>query len=623
MKQLTPEAWTTIVKPGSRVFIGSGAAVPFALVESMLASVSSFHDVELTHIHTIGEMPWIAKRYDDTLRTNTFFLTPSIQKAVAAGRADYTPCPLSDVPSLFGGHLLPVDVALIQVSPPDADGYVSLGVSVDVVKSAVKAARTVVAQINPAMPRTGGDARIPMRRIHYTLEETRDLPTVDWAKPREAQLIAAQYAAQLVEDGSTIQAGLGNTPQIVLAALKNHRHLGIHTGLFSDPMRELIECGAVDNSRKRYHAGKVVCSHFIGSQKLYDFADQNEMFEMRPSDWVGDVARIGKNDHMVAIHGAYEVDLTGQVVRDSRGHRFYGGMGSTQDFIRGAARSKGGRPLIVLTSMSDDGKSSRIVSGFKPGSGVNTGRGDVHYVVTEYGIARLRGKSIRERVLNMVEVAHPDQREKLLRDAHKWGWIPKFYNVTPKGVAERTEAIESRKVSFKGREFTFRPLHPSDTRSLQQFFYSHTEETVNMRYGHHKDRMSDEAAYKLSSVDQSVDLAFALFEEKGQRQEIEAIGRFYQDPSGKSAEVAFMVGEKVRRLGMSKFLLGELAMVAQKRGLKTFWASVLKRNKPMAALFLKYGAEREAYFGEDSDEYTMSVDQLVKLLDKKASQSKK
>lgn len=611
MKQLTPESWAKIVKPGSRVFIGSGASVPFAVVDSMLDSSTDFRDVELTHIHTIGEMPWINEKYEGHLRTNTFFLTPLIQTAVAAGRADYTPCPLSDVPSLFGGHLLPVDVALIQVSPPDEKGYVSLGISVDVAKAAIKAAKTVVAQINPRMPKTTGMARISTRRIHYYMEAEADLPILEWAKPRAAQLKAAEYAAQLVEDGSTIQAGLGNTPQIVLEALKNHKHLGIHTGLFSDAMMELVNCGAVDNSMKSFHRDKIVCSNFMGTRKLYDFVHENEMFEMYPSDWVGDVANIQKNHKMVAIHGAYEVDLTGQVVRDSRGHQFYGGMGSTQDFIRGAGHSKEGRPLIVLTSMSDDGKNSRIVSGFKPGSGVNTGRGDVHYVVTEYGIARLRGKSIRERVLNIVEVAHPDYREQLLSDAHGWGWIPKFYNVTPKGIMDGSEGVESKSVYFKGRRFTFRPLHPSDTRSLQEFFYSHSQETVNMRYGHAKNRMTDEAAYKLTSVDQSADLAFALFEEKGQRQEIEAIGRFYQDPSGESAEVAFMVGEQVRRMGMSIFLLGELAKVAKSRGIIRFWASVLKRNKPMGALFLKYGAEKEMLMGEDSDEYVMSVDEIL------------
>lgn len=614
VKPLTPDAWGKIVRPGSRIFIGSGASVPFAVVDSMLQASDDFRDVELTHIHTIGEMPWVAKKYDGSLRTNTFFLTPSIQKAVAAGRADYTPCPLSDVPLMFGGHLLPVDVALIQVSPPNADGFVSLGVAVDVVKAAVKVARCVVAQINPSMPRTSGAAKLSAKKIHYFLEKKHALPILNWDKPRAAQLKAAEYAAQLVEDGSTIQAGLGNTPQVVLAALKNHKHLGIHTGMFSDAMMKLVKCGAVDNSLKHYHEGKVVCSNVLGTKKLYDFVHENDLLEMQPSDWVGDVARIQKNDRMVAIHGAYEVDLTGQVVRDSRGHRFYGGMGSTQDFIRGAGHSKHGRPLIVLTSMTDDGKHSRIVSGFKPGSGVNTGRGDVHYVVTEYGIARLRGRSIRERVLNMVEVAHPDHRENLLRDAHKWGWIPKFYNVTPTSLADASSEVESRRVKFKDESFMFRPLHPSDTRALQEFFYSHTAETVNMRYGHVKDTLNNESAYKMTAVDQTKDIAFALFMEHDHRQEICAVGRFYCDPSGNSAEVAFIVGEKVRRMGMSRFLLAELASVAKKRGIKKFWASVLKRNKAMASLFTKYGAEKESHFGEDSDEFTMDVKKLVKAL---------
>lgn len=615
MKKLTPQAWKDIVLPGSRVFIGSGAAVPFAVVESMLQQSGHYHDVELTHIHTIGEMPWIDDKYDNSLRTNTFFLTPSIQAAVAAGRADYTPCPLSDVPSLFGGHLLPVDVALIQVSPPDRNGYVSLGVSVDVVKAAIKAARIVVAQINPAMPRTGSAARISKDKIHYFLETEQALPTLDWQAPRAAQVLAAQYAAQLIEDGSTIQAGLGNTPQAVLMALKNHRHLGIHTGLFSDAMRELMQCGAVDNSMKQYHAGKATCSNFIGSKKLYDFAGNNSKIEMRPSDWVGNVNRIRKNHKMVAIHGAYEVDLTGQVVRDSRGHLFYGGMGSTQDFIRGAGYSKGGLPLIVLTSMSDDDQHSRIVAGFKPGSGVNTGRGDVHYVVTEYGIARLRGRSIRERVLNMVEIAHPDYRESLLADAHQWGWIPRFYNIAPKNITDSCDNhSNSKSVSFKGRHFIFRPLKASDTRSLQEFFYSHDQETISMRYGHAKDRMSNESAYKLTAIDQSVDLAFALFEKNTQRQQIAAIARFYRDPSGQSAELAFMVSEDRRRLGLSRFLLGELACVAKNRGIKKFWASVLKRNKAMAALFISFGAAKKSFFGEDSDEFTIDVEQLLESL---------
>lgn len=614
VKELSENVWRKIVSPGSRVFIGSGAAVPYAVIDSFLAAATNFHDIELTHIHTIGDMPWVAKKFDQHLRTNTFFLTPQIQQAVAAGRADYTPCTLADVPSLFGGHLLPVDVALIQVSPPDADGYVSLGVSVDVVRAAVKAARIVVAQINPSMPRTSSGASLSTKKIDYFIEQDCPLPELIWDAPRAAQLRIGEYVAQLVEDGSTIQAGLGNTPQTVLSALKQHKNLGIHTGVLTDPMRELIECGAVDNSQKGYHVGKAVCSTIIGSEKLYRFADENRLIEMQPSDWVGDVSRIGKNIKMTAIHGAFEVDLTGQVVRDSRGHRFYGGMGSTQDFIRGAGHSKGGRPIIALTSLTDDGKQSRIVSGFKPGSGVNTGRGDVHYVVTEYGIARLKGRSIRQRVLNMVEIAHPNHREKLLREAHRWGWIPKFYNVTPTAVLDTVQGVESRPVVLGGKHFLIRPLHPSDTQTLQAFFYSHTEETVSMRYGYLKDRLTDEAAYKLTSVNQSVDVAFALFKELGQRQEICAVGRFYRDPSSDNAEVAFIVGENYRRLGIARFLLRELTKVAISRGIKSFWASVLKKNKPMAALFTSYGAEKISHFGEDNDEFIMVTDKLLERL---------
>lgn len=607
VKELTPDRWTEIVRPGSRVFIGSGAAVPFAVVRSMLREAGHFRDVELTHVHTIGEMPWVNSKYDGCLRTNSFFLTPAIQEAVASGHADYTPSPLSYVPSMFGGHLLPVDVALVQVSAPDASGYVSLGVSVDVVRAAVKAAHCVVAQINPSLPRTGGEALLSARHIHYFLEHDSPLPELAWEPPRADQRKAAEYAAQLVEDGSTIQAGMGNTPQAVLSALRNHRHLGIHTGLFSDGMMELIRCGAVDNTIKASHAGKAVCSTVIGSQRLYEFVNGNDTVDMHGSDWTGDISRIRRNHRMVSIQGAYEVDLSGQVGRDSRGHRFYGGMGSTQDYLSGAARSKGGRPIVVLPSMSADGRVSRIVSGLKPGTGVNAGRGDVHYVVTEYGIARLRGRSIRERVLNMVEVAHPDKREGLLRDAHKWGWIPRFYNITPSGLTDFSSEVESRKVHFRGEEHVFRPLHPSDTRTLQEFFYSHDPNTVSMRYGHARDNMNSESAYKLTSVDQKSDLALAIIREHLHREEICAIGRFYRDASGDSGEVAFVVGEKYRRMGMARFLLAELAAVAQEQGVKTFWASVLKRNKPMAALFLRAGANKESCAGEDSDEYFMDV----------------
>jgi GNAT superfamily N-acetyltransferase len=288
---------------------------------------------------------------------------------------------------------------------------------------------------------------------------------------------------------------------------------------------------------------------------------------------------------MVAINGAREIDLTGQVVRDSSGHHFYGGIGAMQDFIRGAGRSKDGRPVIVLTSMSDDGLRSRIVAGLEPGSGVCTGRGDVHHVVTEFGIASIYGRSIRERVARLVEIAHPDHREALLEGARNRGWLPKFFTM-PGGARG---GVESSLVDFSCGRFQLRPLHPSDMRALQEFFYSHDEETVRLRYGHQLERMSGESAYKLAAVDPAKDCALGLFVEESGRQVLRAIGRFYLDPGGSTAEVAFVVHQSTRRSGMAGFLLGELAKVARGRGITAFWASVLPENHAMAGLFTRAG----------------------------------
>lgn len=589
MKPIEPKVWPRIIGPGCRVFIGGGASVPFALVDSFLAAADQFKDVELVHIHGLGGSPWIDPEYGDVLRTNSFFLTPELREAVERGQADYTPCPMSEVASLFRNGPLPLDVALIQVSPPDAEGNCSLGVSVDVVKSAAACARIVVAQINPKMPRTCGDSMIPVRKIAYALECSAPLPEAGKPSLDDRHIRIGRYAAQLVDDGATLQLGLGNTPEAVARALKKHRHLGIHSGLFNDALMDLVKCGAVDGSRKSFRPGKIVCSHVLGGRRLYQFVDGNEELELHPSEWVNDPARIARNDRMVAVNGAREIDLTGQVVRDSSGHRFYGGIGALQDFIRGAGRSKGGRPIIALTSTSDEDGRSRIVAGLEAGSGVCTGRGDVHYVVTEFGVASLHGRSIRERVARLVEIAHPDHREELLAGARTRGWLPKFFTMPPTEPGVSGDGVESAWIRFHKQRFLLRPLHPSDMRGLQEFFYSHDEETVRLRYGYHRDRMSGESAYKLAAVDQRRDLALGLFEETHGRQELRAIGRYYLEADGKRAEVAFVVHEAYRHLGMAGFLLGELAEIAAKRKVSEFWASVLPENRAMAGLFLAAG----------------------------------
>lgn len=613
MKPLVGSDWPRLIRPGCRVFIGGGAAVPLALVESMLAHADSFKDVEIVHIHGLGKTPWIDPRHEQVLRTNSFFLTPALREAVDRGAADYTPCPMSEVASLFDHGPLPLDVALIQVSPPDNDGWCSFGVSVDVAKSAAKSARMVIAQINPKMPRTCGDSRISTREIDYFIEHSAVLPVAGKAEFDERHHRIGKYAAQLIEDGATLQSGLGNTPEAVVRALKKHRHLGIHSGLLNDALMELVKCGAVDSSRKSHHPGKIIASHVLGSKKLYQFVDGNEDVELHPSNWVNDPWRIARNDRMVAINGAREIDLTGQVVRDSSGHRFYGGIGALQDFIRGAGHSKNGRPIIALTATSDedDGK-SRIVAGLEPGSGVCTGRGDVHYVITEFGVASLHGRSIRERVARLVEIAHPDHREPLLEGARLRGWLPKFFTMPATDPAMTETGVESAWVRFKTGRLLLRPLHPSDMRALQEFFYSHDAETVRLRYGYRRDRMTGESAYRLAAVDQRRDLALGLFEEIHGRQEIRAVGRYFLDDDGKSAEVAFVVHESTRQSGMAGFLLGELAAIADRRGVTGFWASVLKDNRAMAGLFRAAGGKGSDE-GEDNERtFRMPVNAILK-----------
>lgn len=612
MKPLEPSDWPRLIRPGSRVFIGGGASVPFALVESMLERAADFKDVEIVHIHGLGETPWIAPQYEQVLRTNSFFLTPALREAVERGQADYTPCAMSEVPGLFKNGPLPIDVALIQVSPPDAAGWYSFGLSVDVVQAAAESARVVIAQINPQMPRTCGDSLIATRKIGFYLEKSAALLEMEKGVFDDRHARIGRYAAQLIEDGSTVQVGLGNSPEAVVRALKKHRHLGIHSGVFNDALMELVQCGAADHSQKNYRPGKIIASHVLGSRQLYQFVDGNEDLELHPSDWVNDPQRIARNDRMVAINGAREIDLTGQVVRDSSGHRFYGGIGALQDFIRGAGRSKDGCPIIALTSTADEDGSSRIVAGLREGSGVCTGRGDVHHVVTEFGVASLYGRSIRERVARLVEVAHPDHREGLLAGAQQRGWLPKFFTMpsTETGLGEGE--IESAWVKFQDTRLFLRPLHPSDMRALQEFFYSHDEETVRLRYGYLRDRMTGESAYKLAAVDQTKDLALGIFAEDHGRQELRAIGRYYLDAAGKRAEVAFVVHELTRHLGVAGFLLGELAAMAERRGIDEFWASVMPDNRAMAGLFLAVGGSESQAPMDEERTFTVPVAAILK-----------
>ena len=420
---MSPEEALRVVRSGERVYVQGGCAVPFPLVQALVARHRELRDVEIVHLHTEGPADYTRPEMAGHFRHNALFVGRNVRAAVNEGRADFTPVSLSDVPELFE-TTLPIDVALIQVSPPDRFGYCSLGISVDCAKPAALAARTVIAQTNSRMPRTHGDSFMHVSQLSCLVPFDMELIEVG-ADETDGDLFASigRNVASLIEDGSTIQTGIGAVPNAVLAALGDRRHLGVHTEMFSDGLLPLIDGGVVDGEAKGYHSGKVVAAFVMGTRRLYDFVDDNPMIEMHPVSFTNDPTRIGLNQRMVAINSALEVDLTGQVCADSIGHKLYSGIGGQLDFIRGSARSSGGKAMIALPSTAARGEVSRIVAELRPGAGVVTTRGDVHHVVTEYGIADLHGRTLRDRAQALIRIAHPHFREKLEAAARRLYYV--------------------------------------------------------------------------------------------------------------------------------------------------------------------------------------------------------
>jgi acyl-CoA hydrolase len=412
------------VRSGQRVVIHSVAAAPQHLIAALTARAPELRGVELVHLHTEGPAPYADPALHASFHTNALFVGANVRAAVAAGEADYTPVFLSEVPALFRRRILPLDFAFIQVSPPDRHGFCSLGVSVDVARAATEVAPVVVAEINPRMPRTHGDGLLHVRDIQLAVEV--DYPIAEHApgSMTETERAIGRQVAGLVEDGATLQMGIGSVPDAVLAALGGHRELGVHTEMFSDGVIELVERGVITGSRKRSHPGKLVAAFLLGSRRLYDFVDDNPQVVMLGVDYVNDTATIRRNPRVTAINSAIEIDLTGQVVADSIGTRQYSGVGGQMDFIRGAALSQDGRPIIALPSTTRAGE-SRLVPLIKPGAGVVTTRAHVQYVVTEHGVANLYGRSLRQRARALIGIAHPDHRDALERAAReRFGPLP-------------------------------------------------------------------------------------------------------------------------------------------------------------------------------------------------------
>ena len=418
-RTVTPEVAVQAIQSGNRVFLTGNASVPQKIMSAFVVHAMSLRDVEVVQVLTIGNSDYVAPEMAGHIRVNTLFISDNVRLAVNEGRADFTPCFLSEIPLLFKNRNLPVDVALIHVTPPDEHGFCSFGVEVGVTKAAAQAARIVIAEVNPHMPRTLGDAFIHISKINYVVPVDYQLPDTAMGDPSPLAQQIARHIAGLIPDGATLQMGIGGIPDAVLRQLTNHKHLGVHSELFSDGLIELVERGIVDGEMKTLHPGKIVAGFLIGTKRLYAYVNDNPIVELHPTEYVNDPFIIAQNSKMVAINSAIEVDLTGQVCSDSIGPRFYSGVGGQVDFIYGASRSQGGVPIIALPSSATvKGQMvSKIVATIKPGGGVITTRNHVRFVVTEHGVAELYAKNVRQRARALIDIAAPEFRDELEKNA--------------------------------------------------------------------------------------------------------------------------------------------------------------------------------------------------------------
>jgi acyl-CoA hydrolase/RimJ/RimL family protein N-acetyltransferase len=595
-----------LIKSGDSVFIGTGCAQPQHLVNALVEQSSHIYDVHIIHLLTIGTAPYADEKYREKFKMNTFFVADNVRHALAKGIADYTPIFLSEIPNEFESGRIPIDVALISVTPPDVNGLCSLGVSVDIVKSAAANAKYVVAQVNSRMPRTFGDSFIHVNAIDMLVPYDEEMITISVPEPDETLRRIGQNIARLVEDGSTIECGIGRIPHALAESLKDKKDLGVHTEMLSDWIIDLIECGAITCAKKSVNRGKVVASFCMGSQRLYDYINNNPFFEFYPTEYVNNINIISQHEKMVGINVGLEIDLTGQVCSDSLGYKFYSGIGGQVDFIRGAARSRGGKPIIAMPSTAKNGQVSRIVPHLTEGAGVVTTRGDVHYVVTEYGIAYLHGKSIRERVLDLINIAHPKFRQGLLQAAKAHNYIYQDQIELPWEQVRYPEELEHVDSLKDGTEIFFRPIKPTDEPALSEMLYSLSEESVHTRYMTRTVAFPHRDIQHLTNIDYKNDLAIVGVVPGVSGEEIVAIAEYFLDPKTQAAEVAFLVQDEWQQKGMGTFLLEYVTKIAKQRGVQRFYARVLPNNKPMLAVFYNSGYKVNTEF--DGDVYSITYD---------------
>ena len=600
-----PEAVKKITS-GNSVFIGTGCAQPQHLVNALVEHSAGISDAHVIHLLTMGTAPYADDKFREKFKINTFFIAENVRDALARGIGDYTPIFLSEIPSQFETGRIPVDVALISVTPPDANGLCSLGVSVDIVKSAAANARFVIAQVNSKMPRTFGDSFIHVGDIEAMVPFDEDIIEVPPSEPDEVLRRIGQNIARLVDDGSTIECGIGRIPQALAEFLKDKKDLGVHTEMFGDWIIDLIDCDVINCSKKTLNRGKVVASFCMGTKRLYDYIDNNPFFEFYPTEYVNDPNIISQHEKMVTINVGLEIDLTGQVCADSLGYQFYSGIGGQVDFIRGAARSRGGKAIIAMPSTAKNGQVSRIVPSLTEGAGVVTTRGDVHYVVTEYGTAYLHGKSIRQRVMSLIDIAHPKFRPRLIQAAKARKYIYPDQIVFDTEKARYPEELETYKTLNDGTEIFFRPVKPTDDGALSEMLYSLSPASIRTRYMTQTMTFPHKDVQQITNIDYLQNLAIVGTVPSVSGEQIVGIAQYFLDPKTSFAEVAFLVQDEWQQKGMGTVLLEYLTQIAKQRNVKSFFAKVLPTNKAMLAVFYNSGYKVNTEF--DGDVYHIKYD---------------
>jgi acyl-CoA hydrolase/RimJ/RimL family protein N-acetyltransferase len=589
-RQVSAAEAVSVVRPGDQVFVGSACATPRILVEAL----EQLHRPGTTLVHFLTDRVGTGDPPRTSYRHRVFYVGRDVRALRGSGRVEYVPLSLADIPQLFGNGRIPLDVAMVQVAPPDADGTCSLGISVDVTKAAALAARTVIAEVNPAMPRTAGDSRIPLDRIaHFVAVET---PVVEYLHDPADDVAEqiARYVARLVDDRSTLQVGLGRVPNQMLTHLTNRHELAIHSDVITEPVVDLVAEGVI--------TGPVVTSWAMGTRRLYDLVDDDPRFAFHPVEYVCDPAIIASNEQMVSVTQAFTIDLTGQVCTESLDGELYGGVSSGPAFHRGALASPGGMAIICLASRTPNGRSA-IALDLGPAETVAIPRADVHWVITEYGTAYLFGRSLAERAVALIEIAHPDARQSLLEAAIERGLVGPRQQLRSRRAYPVAEVRDVR--LRDGREVCVRPTRTSDSGAMQELFYRLPEEDVETRFLQKLKSLTDTVAQYLCSVDHEQEMAFAAVVGPPERERIVAASSYYLSPATGLAEVAYMVDPEWQGAGLGGLLHARMLEYARARGVRGFRADVLMGNARMMRVFKRAGHQLSVKTESGVDEVTM------------------